>query len=267
MKKSKSKEKSEKYWIDRIQANQKRADKFVDTYSKRLNKLYAKSYRKIERYLDSLLVEIKEGELPSRTELYRYNKYLALMDKIEKEAKIIGDNQLSGTKETIDKAFKLRVGVSRENYNSTTNFNNQTKYILNENWSGESYSKRIWTNTNAFAQEVKNEITNQIVLGKNPDQIKKSIMKKYTVSYHVADRLVRTETSYAFNQSTIQQYRDEGVQKVKILVEPDACDDCLSFDDKEIPIQDAPVIPIHPNCRCCYIPVVTTLGDADTSTN
>jgi hypothetical protein len=43
-----------------------------------------------------------------------------------------------------------------------------------------------------------------------------------------------------------------------VLIEDDEkiCEDCLALDGKTFDIDKAPTLPIHPNCRCCYVPVV-----------
>lgn len=125
-------------------------------------------------------------------------------------------------------------------------------------WSGQSYSDRIWTNTNELARRTKEKITDLVAIGKLPEEVKKEIKEEFNVSYRVADRLIRTEASHVFNAAAMERYENSGVEQVEVLVEDDdkICDDCKELDGKIYNIDKAPTLPIHPNCRCCYVPVV-----------
>lgn len=95
-----------------------------------------------------------------------------------------------------------------------------------------------------------------IIAGKNPDQIKAEIKRQFNTSYRVADRLVRTESSYIYNAAALESYKAAGIDKVEFLAETDCCDICQRYRSKRFNISETPLVPVHPNCRCTYIPIV-----------
>lgn len=78
-----------------------------------------------------------------------------------------------------------------------------------------------------------------------------------------AEMIARTEHARAINTGTMQAYTNQGVTQVNILTAGDSnvCDDCL-YEESENPhtIEEAmSLLPMHPNCRCSYTPVVETI--------
>jgi SPP1 gp7 family putative phage head morphogenesis protein len=72
------------------------------------------------------------------------------------------------------------------------------------------------------------------------------------------DRIARTEIQRAANEGRLAAYDQMGVNKVEFLVTDDdrTCQQCLAFDGKEMTIPEAAnLIPLHPNCRCTYVPL------------
>lgn len=248
---------NEKYWQDRVLKGQKQADKINNAFTKQQKKLYKKSYKTIINYLNDLLVDIESGAEITRTQLYTAEKYIKLLEEINKSAALIHNQQLKDLEKAVHEAYSIKIGTPAKVSKEFNILNKQQEsLILNTNWSGKSFKDRVGINANQFAGRVKDKITNAIILGKNPDSIKRELMKEYDIAFNVADRLVRTETAYAYNQASINQYKQEGLQKVKILVEPGACDICRDYNNKVYVLGTEPFIPAHPDCRCAYIPVV-----------
>ena len=48
-------------------------------------------------------------------------------------------------------------------------------------------------------------------------------------------------------------YKDQGYTKGKWIAEPTACKFCMPKDDKVFKLDDIDV-PLHPNCRCSFVP-------------
>ena len=78
-----------------------------------------------------------------------------------------------------------------------------------------------------------------------------------------------TESGRAQSAATIQTYDENGIGQYNWLAEDDACKDCRTNADNgpyDVPeggsIEDLdPMQPEHPNCRCCYLPVVLVDGE------
>ena len=75
-----------------------------------------------------------------------------------------------------------------------------------------------------------------------------------------AEMIARTETARAKNTGTLQAYANYGVTEVEIVTCNDGlvCDDCLDAEDQNPhTLSEAQsLLPMHPNCRCAYAPVV-----------
>jgi hypothetical protein len=68
--------------------------------------------------------------------------------------------------------------------------------------------------------------------------------------------VARTEVIAASNEGALQGYEHEGVEKVEFYPAPDADEECLILAGV-YPINETHgVIPVHPNCRCTWIPLV-----------
>lgn len=70
-----------------------------------------------------------------------------------------------------------------------------------------------------------------------------------------ATLIARTESMRAVNQGTLVSYQQYGVSEVDIIGEDDdfTCDDCEEAQaDSPYPIDNAPVVPMHPDCRDTY---------------
>lgn len=78
-----------------------------------------------------------------------------------------------------------------------------------------------------------------------------------------AEILARTEIVRAHHLAMIQEYKRWGVEGVTVIVEwktagdDKVCPDCASLEGKTFTIEEAEVlIPYHPQCRCCVIPIL-----------
>jgi HK97 family phage portal protein len=69
----------------------------------------------------------------------------------------------------------------------------------------------------------------------------------------------RTETLAASAQGAIEGYKEAEVKQAEVLAAYDdrTCEDCDSLSGEVFDLDDCTgVLPIHPDCRCCWLPVV-----------
>ena len=72
-----------------------------------------------------------------------------------------------------------------------------------------------------------------------------------------AEMIARTETSMAYSEGTIAAYKQAGLDQVEFQPSGDACPDCLVLDGSVYPLNNSTgIIPVHPNCRCTWLPVL-----------
>lgn len=99
-----------------------------------------------------------------------------------------------------------------------------------------------------------------VIQGKPVTQISKELSKRLDVSFNNSQRLVRTETMHYLNEGAKDRYKKAGIEKVKWCTAPDerTCPKCSGLNERIFDINDTPIIPAHPRCRCTYIPVIET---------
>ena len=266
------------YWKKRTLASEDKATRLAASYSKRQREALTRTYKRLENYLNAMFTELEYGGVDyiSRTDLWRCSKYLELEEEIRKELQSVGIKQIDDIKEVLSKVYDevLETDLADLLENSKQHsFQSKSllKQNLNASWSGEDYSKRVWKNTNELAARLSDHITDMVTLGRSPTDIKKQVIRDFNTSYNVADRLIRTEASHAFNSASIDSYKQAGVKYVEIIPERDGrlcalCSKVASKNNGIYPIDEAPTLPLHPRCRCCYAPVVNlreNIGNLD----
>lgn len=117
--------------------------------------------------------------------------------------------------------------------------------------------------------EIARELSSGVIKGINPLQMAKGmtkIIKQDTIVR--ANMIARTEVINAFAETSLDRYEQYGVKEVQPMVEFSTagdelvCDRCLALEAKA-PITTANargVIPVHPNCRCTWLPVQAPLS-------
>lgn len=247
------------YWKKRILEAEAKAHKTATAYAAQEKAYYSKALKEIENAVNALFAQMQsEGaDTITRTQLWQFKRWQDLRNIIYKQCQGIGINQVSLIDTCLEDVFNEIIGSPIGADSGFTGIDKDfTKTYLNENWSGTHYSNRVWSNSGNLAASLEKKIEDLVILGKTPDELKKELIKEFGASYSAANRLIRTEASYTFNQGTLQRYAAMGVNKVEVLTENGACEACKELENKEYSLNDAPFIPVHPNCRCCYIPVI-----------
>lgn len=130
---------------------------------------------------------------------------------------------------------------------------------INAPINGETFSRRIWKNTNQLANRIHNDVVDMVREGKRPNEIARQIKDDFNSSAYEAKRLVVTESAKIQTSAQVDVYEQSGVvSEVEFCatLENNTCDDCGAMDGRRFPLDNAPQIPIHPNCRCVLLPVV-----------
>lgn len=268
------------YWKKRVLANEEKTQRYAASAVKRQQKLYRQTYQEIEKQLESLALELLEsGQYGSltRSQLWQFKKYVDLQQVIGNLMEGMSNKQISITTEVLRQAFEETIGSTLEGLKSQENIaysllnKSQVDQVLNTAWSGKHYSQRIYGTNSKIAERMKKDMTDMIILGKNTTQIKRKLMDDLNVSFSYADRLVRTEASHIYNEAAKKAYEEAKVEEVEVLVENDSdlCPECQALAETnggKYRLGSEPRLPLHPNCRCCYAPIVDLsvkkLGDA-----
>jgi len=134
--------------------------------------------------------------------------------------------------------------------------------IVSKPWAadGKHFSERIWEQRTQLVNEVHNQLTRAVVLGKAPDDAIRAISKKFGVSKNQAGRLVMTEQAYFHSVAQKEAFNELEVEEFEIVATLDSATSpiCQEMDGKHFPMKDyqpgvtAP--PFHPWCRSVTVP-------------
>ena len=134
--------------------------------------------------------------------------------------------------------------------------------VINSKWSGANYSARIWHNTQALAQDLKEELLINLVTGRTDRETAEIIANKFQQGSSNARRLVRTESCNLANQMEMESYKECEIDKYRYVATLDLKTSkvCRKLDGKVFPVSEQqPGIncpPMHPWCRSTTICVI-----------
>ena len=135
--------------------------------------------------------------------------------------------------------------------------------VISRDWSGKSYSKRLWGDTKALAEKVKEVIAKKLLTGGTLHDAANEIQNAFASGGYEARRLARTEANYVTNQLQKEAYIESEIEKYRYLATLDLKTSkiCRELDSKVFYVKDAKVgknyPPMHPFCRSttvAYIP-------------
>lgn len=138
----------------------------------------------------------------------------------------------------------------------------QIEKVLSKPWAvdGKNFSERIWTNKEKLISELHGELTQNIMLGADPQKAIDSLAKKMNTSKQNAGRLIMTEEAYFSSAAQRDCFNDLDVEQYEIVATLDShtSDICRSLDGQHFPMKDfepgvtAP--PFHVYCRSTTVP-------------
>jgi SPP1 gp7 family putative phage head morphogenesis protein len=119
--------------------------------------------------------------------------------------------------------------------------------------------------TQAMATKMSQSIASGVIEGKGMRQIARELVRDVNgIGLTRARMIARTEVISAHAEASLNAYTEAGVQGVKVLAEfqtagdSKVCPRCQALEDMPpTTIEKAQgMIPVHPNCRCAWLPVV-----------
>ena len=109
-------------------------------------------------------------------------------------------------------------------------------------------------------EELRRALAQGFEAGESAPQMTKRIREYYQGGFERRATLVaRTEVIAASNEGALQGYESEGVNKAEYYAALDerTCEECMAYHGDVRPIDEARgLIPVHPQCRCTWVPVV-----------
>ena len=248
---------NQKYWEERIILKDKLLEKDINKIEKKLLKLFKDTRKEVLNELKIIYADIESTEYAK----YRIDSLLMSIDNsLDNLYKKNEEQVTEGLKEIykrFDKEASIDLGASFNTINE-----NLIREAIKTNWSGLSFSERIWEHRRRLAFTIKGELTKGLTRGDSLQDMSRIIADKLNNSYSNALRLVRTESCFIMNEATINNYKENGIKKYEFMafLDKKTSPQCRELDGKIISVEEYKAglnfPPLHPNCRSCIIPVV-----------
>ncbi len=158
-------------------------------------------------------------------------------------------------------AFEIQKGVG-VGWNFATLDDKQIQKVINKPWAadGKNFSERVWGNRQKLVNELNTTLTQNIVLGKDPQKAIDEISRKMKTSKNVAGRLVMTEEAAFSSAAQKDCFAELDVEQFEIVATLDShtSDICQDMDGKHFPMSQWEVgvtaPPFHVYCRSTTVP-------------
>lgn len=247
------------YWSKRLANEYWNIYNDTSKYQKELIELYKKANEEILAELYKITAKFEENGVVSRSEFYKA-EHLKRMEKgFNDVLRELGEKvEYKGSKIILN-AGKDVVLSTGESLGIDINYNEDlAKKLLQTNWKGSNFSKRVWKNSKKLEKELNTQVKKGILMGKPTAQIAIELDKSMGVGLTNTARLVRTETMHHMNDVNLQNMKANGVKQVEEVVTLDerTSSTCKVHNKKIHDIEKAPILPRHPNCRCVLVPYV-----------
>ena len=248
--------KNKDYWEQRALLKDKLLEKDIKKIEKKLLKLFKDTRKEILNELKIIYADIEATEYAK----YRIDSLLSSINNILDSLYQQNENEL--TKAFIELYCKFSQEASIDLDVSFNAINeNLIKEVLKTNWSGLSYSDRVWEHKRKLALTIKEELNKGFIRGDSLQDISKIISDKFNTSYSNAIRLVRTEACWVMNEATVNNYKENGIKEYEFMAFLDSKTSkvCRKLDGKKFSIEEyqagVNLPPLHCNCRSCVIPI------------
>lgn len=209
-------------------------------------------------------------ELENASAKYHISKLEALKIQTQQSLEVMFSKQMGTVTGAMGDIFES--GYYHTAYELQKGFNigwdiagldqSQIEKVLSKPWAvdGKNFSERIWTNKEKLISELHGELTQNIMLGADPQKAIDSLAKKMNTSKQNAGRLIMTEEAYFSSAAQRDCFNELDVEQYEIVATLDShtSDICRSLDGKHFPMKGfqagvtAP--PFHVYCRSTTVP-------------
>lgn len=255
------------YWENRLaRAQDAITQKNLKQIEKQLTKYYATTARRViqdfESTYNKVLRAVEEGKQITPADLYKLDSYWRMQGQLRQELQKLGEKQVVALTKAFElNFFEVYYSLTIEGMEAFSTIDSaMAQQMINSIWvaDNKTYSQRVWENTERLMETLNEELINVLVAGKKTTDLKNKLQERFGVSYRRADMLARTELCHIQTEAAKQRYKDYGIEYVEVLVDADArtCDLCKELIGKKFPVNGVMPLPVHPNERCCLVPVI-----------
>ena len=236
--------------------NSKEVQNFVESLYDDMDKQLNDTYKQKKENRDELLKAIAMimltytivDNVMSLSKSDYDKEYILLYKLIKKltkgDIKQIQDNTAKILESTVKSTF---------NFYSYNHNLKDVEEIINQNFKGKHFSKRVWDNEHEVAKKLTQQCQDFLRGKINVNQIAKEIKDTYNTSAYNAKRLAETEVSRCHTGAFERFCKETGVKKVKReeVLDSKTCSECMEHDGEiwDFNNPDKPILPEHPCCR------------------
>jgi SPP1 gp7 family putative phage head morphogenesis protein len=248
---------NQKYWEERAILKDKLLEKDIKKIEKKLLKLFKDTRKEVLNELKILYSDIEHSEYAK----YQLESIITSIDKSLDNLYKYNEQVVTEGLKDIYKEMDKQASIDLEASFNTIN-DRLIEEVIRTNWSGLSFSDRIWEHRRKLALTLKEELNRGLIRGDSLQDISRVIADKLNNSYSNAMRLVRTESCYVMNEATVNNYKENGIKEYEFMAFLDSKTSkvCRKLDGKKFSIEEYQaglnLPPLHPNCRSCIVPVI-----------
>ena len=252
------------YWEKRIANDTWTTYNNLEEKNRALLEMYQDASRAISDELYAL-TEKMQTATPSLSDMHKHNRLNGLRNKMESIIRDLGENVENFGKENMFEGFKdtysnVMVQLGKLEFDEVPK--KVMEEMLNRPWQGGTFSERLWKNTQVLASNLNEILVNGLTQGKTVTEMAIQLSNMMNTGFNISHRLIRTETMHYLNESAFKGYEDAGCEEVELWAAEDerTCEICGAKHGTKYKIKDRPILPLHANCRCTYLPVVDSMS-------
>lgn len=259
---------NEFYWLDRInERNQRNTNLTIQETEQQLKRIYSKEaialQNEIVKVFGKMLSdEMFQGEY-MMNDIYRNDRYWQLLDYINERLRVLGGKELKITEPALIKIYEDTKKLIDEEMPSSIKpafvvpQMIDAKQVVHQTWclDGKEFSDRIWQDKTKLLAHLKKDMSDFLVRGKGAWEIAEKLANDLDTHSYNAFRIVRTEGTHLITKGKTDRYQEMGFTKGK-YIGIHCCKECQKNDDKIFTLAELEhMIPVHPNCKCTFVPV------------
>lgn len=217
-------------------------------------------------------------QLENASARFHISRLEALKLQTQQSIEVMFGNQLDSIDSTMrdvyksgyyHTAYEIQKGVG-VGWDFSALDDKQISKVINKPWAvdGKNFSERIWGNRQKLVNELNNTLTQNIILGKDPQKAIDEIARKMNTSKTNAGRLVMTEEAFFSSAAQKDCFTELDVEQFEIVATLDShtSDICRGMDGKHFKMSEWKVgetaPPFHVHCRSTTIPYFDDEFDA-----
>lgn len=250
---------SKEYWLNRAKIDDSKMIKSSNKVVKLLKKELVSTKKEIKKELAYLYAT--QSKMTSY-EQFRVSETLKAIDSILNDLYNSEEQLLNKT--LIDRYSDV-YNSKIKSLNIDSNFGDidrRSVYeIIKTNWSGLTFSERIWESKRKLISTIKEELTKGLIRGDSIYDMSRVISDKLNVTLSDAERLVRTETCWIQIKATIDAYTEYGLEEYEYcaFMDEKTSSICQKLNGQIFKLKDMSIgvnaPPMHPRCRSCILPI------------